>query len=47
MDTHTTDRTPPKARTVRPDCCADEKCTSGSRNNASSGPIPKMSLSRA
>lgn len=33
MDTHTTDRTPPQARAVRPDCCADEKCSSGSRNN--------------
>jgi hypothetical protein len=33
MDTHNTDRTSPKARTLRRDCCADEKCTSGSRNN--------------
>jgi hypothetical protein len=33
MDTHTTNRTPAKARAVRPDCCADEKCSSGMRNN--------------
>ena len=33
MDTPNTDRTSPKARTLRRDCCADEKCTSGSRNN--------------
>jgi hypothetical protein len=33
MDTHTTDRKPPKARTVRRDCCGDEQCMSGSRNN--------------
>jgi hypothetical protein len=33
MDTHTTDRKPPKARAVRRDCCGDEQCLSGSRNN--------------
>jgi hypothetical protein len=33
MDTHTTDRKPPKARAVRRDCCGDEQCMSGSRNN--------------
>ena len=33
MDTSTTTRKPPKARTVRRECCADDKCTSGSRNN--------------
>src|SRR5689334_21498667 len=37
MDTHNTDRIPTKARPIRPDCCADEKCTSGSRNNYFSG----------
>lgn len=31
MDTPATK--PTKARPIRPDCCADEKCTSGSRNN--------------
>jgi hypothetical protein len=37
MDTHNTDRIPTKARPIRPDCCADEKCTSGSRNNYFTG----------
>jgi hypothetical protein len=33
MDTSATTKPAPKARPIRPDCCADEKCTSGSRNN--------------
>jgi hypothetical protein len=33
MDTPTTDRKPPKARAVRRECCGDEECLSGSRNN--------------
>jgi hypothetical protein len=33
MDTYMTKPTTSKARPVRPDCCADEQCTSGSRNN--------------
>lgn len=37
MDTHYTDRMPAKARPVRRECCADEKCTSGSRNNYFAG----------
>jgi hypothetical protein len=37
MDTHKTDRTSARPRTLRRECCADEKCTSGSRNNYYAG----------
>src|SRR5205823_1426333 len=37
MDTPTTARKSAKPRTVRRECCADDPCTSGSRNNYYSG----------